>query len=256
RGQDLNGGARVAGADGADDLGEVAGAAIRQIVAIDRGDDHVFEAELFDGHGHVFGFERIEGGRQPRAHVAEGAGAGADFAHDHEGGVLLGPAFADIGAAGFLADGDEVVLADDLLGFPIDRGAGRPHTDPVGLAEHFRFRPVGFFRMARACVPAFVDQRDQVTSLSGGSRSPGCPAPTGCTTLSPNRGYGYLANAWQPSPRQWPRLQYPMPGAAPPLARGPQDALRSPQVVQALRPRMARHTQISRQAPITATISW
>ena len=39
------------GADGADDLGEMPRPAVRQVVAIDRGDDDVFEAELGDRVG-------------------------------------------------------------------------------------------------------------------------------------------------------------------------------------------------------------
>ena len=49
--------------------------------------------------------ERLAPARQARAHVAKSAGARAGFAHDHEGRVALVPAFADVGAARFLADG-------------------------------------------------------------------------------------------------------------------------------------------------------
>ena len=56
------------------------------------------------------GSARIERLRQPRLHVAERARPGAGVAHDHEGGVLLLPALADIGATGLLADGDELVF--------------------------------------------------------------------------------------------------------------------------------------------------
>ena len=52
----------------------------------------------------------------PGAHVAEGAGARAGVAEDHEGRVLLRPALADIRAAGLLADRDELVLAHDVAG--------------------------------------------------------------------------------------------------------------------------------------------
>ena len=58
--------------------------------------------------------------------VAEGAGACAGVAHDHEGGVLLLPALADIRAAGLLAHGVQAVLAHDsyaLRNSPADTGA-------------------------------------------------------------------------------------------------------------------------------------
>ena len=71
------------------------------------------EAELLDRIGDVLGLVRVERARHAGVDVAEGAGAGAGVAHDHEGGVLLLPALADIGAARFLADRDELVLAHD-----------------------------------------------------------------------------------------------------------------------------------------------
>jgi hypothetical protein len=49
------------------------------------------------------------------ADVAEGAAAGADVAEDHEGGRALAEAFADVRAGGFLADGVQLLLAQDLL---------------------------------------------------------------------------------------------------------------------------------------------
>ena len=149
-----------AGADRPDHLGEVVGAAIGQIIAVDRGDDDVREAEVGDRVGDVLRLVGIERRRQAGRDIAEGAGARADLAHDHHGGVLLGPAFTDIGAAGLLADGDQIVLAHDLLGFAIDRRAGRPHADPVRLAQHFAVRPMRLFRMPGAC----LDQGNQENS--------------------------------------------------------------------------------------------
>jgi hypothetical protein len=65
------------------------------------------EAQLLDRIGHAPRLERVERVGAPGGHVAEGAAAGADLAHDHHGGVALAPAFADVGAARLLADGDE-----------------------------------------------------------------------------------------------------------------------------------------------------
>ncbi len=63
----------------------------------------------------VLGLGRIERSGQAGAHVAEGAGARAGVTHDHEGGVLLVPALADIRAAGLLAHGVQAVRAHDRL---------------------------------------------------------------------------------------------------------------------------------------------
>ncbi len=133
------------------------GAAIGQIVAIDRSDHHMVEAELGDGVGDVLRLVRIERRGNAGGHVAEGAGAGADLAHDHHGRVLLAPALADVRAARFLADRHEIVLAHDLLGFLVDGRTGRPHPDPVRLAQHFRIGPVGLFGMPNAA----FEQRNQ-----------------------------------------------------------------------------------------------
>ncbi len=93
-------------------------AAVVEIVAIDRRDHDMGKAELRHGLRDVLGFVRIEPARQAGLHVAERTGARAGVAHDHEGGVRLVPALADIGAAGFLADRVQAVLADDVARAP------------------------------------------------------------------------------------------------------------------------------------------
>ena len=114
RGQDFDGRFRRAGADGRDDLGEMLRPAVLEIVAVDRGDDDVLEARVLRPHRRrCSGSSGSSGSRQAGADIAEGAGAGADLAHDHHGGVPLLPAFPDIGAAGLLAHRDQPVFADD-----------------------------------------------------------------------------------------------------------------------------------------------
>ena len=58
----------------------------------------------------------LEDARQAGLHIAESARTGAGVAHDHEGRVLLLPAFADIRATGLLADRVQAVITHDLLG--------------------------------------------------------------------------------------------------------------------------------------------
>ena len=109
-------------------------AAVGQVVAVDRGDDDMLEAELGRGDRDMLGLERIDRARHPRLDVAEGAGAGAGVAEDHHRGVLLGPALADVRAGRFLAHGGEVEPAHQLAGLG-EAGAGRRlDPDPVGLA--------------------------------------------------------------------------------------------------------------------------
>jgi hypothetical protein len=98
----------------ADALHKVAGTAVAQIVAVHAGDHHVFELELGNGFGQVVGLVHIQRVGAAMAHIAKRAAAGALVAHDHEGGRALAKAFADVGAAGFFAHGDQLVLAQDL----------------------------------------------------------------------------------------------------------------------------------------------
>ena len=108
-------------------------AAVGEIVAVDRGDDDVGEPEFRRGFANMRRLVRIERAGQPGLDVAEGAGARAGVAHDHEGGVLLLPALADIGAAGLLADGMQAVGAHDGVGVGVALRHRRLDADPVGL---------------------------------------------------------------------------------------------------------------------------
>src|SRR3954468_12399639 len=124
------------------------GAAVGEVVAVDRGDDDVGEAHLGHRTRHALRLAAIERGGDAGGDVAERAGAGADLAHDHEGGVLLFPALADIGAARLLADGDQAMRLDDLAGLGVAGGPRRAHADPVRLLEHGLVGAMRLFRMA------------------------------------------------------------------------------------------------------------
>ena len=109
---------------------------------------------------------RVERAGQSGAHVAEGAGARAGVAHDHEGGVRLGPAFADVGAAGFLAHGVQAVLAHDGARLHVFAAGRRLDADPVGLAQHRRVRPRRLFRMAQRRGAAWPPDRKRYSSAA------------------------------------------------------------------------------------------
>ncbi len=126
------------------------GAAVVEVVAIDRGDDDVGEAQLGGGFADMGGLGGVERPGQAGLDVAEGAGAGAGVAHDHESGVLLVPALAHIGAARLFADRDQLVGLDDGVGLGPTRRSGRLDADPVGLAGDWLVRLVRLFGVARA----------------------------------------------------------------------------------------------------------
>src|SRR6056297_1316398 len=130
------------------------GPAIVEVVAVHGSDHHVIEAQLLHRVGDAPGLEQVERLRLAGGHVAEGAAAGADLAHDHHGGVALRPAFARVGAASLLAHGHELVLAHDSPGFEIALGRGGLYADPVGLA---RLGSIGAARLLGVALAGYLE---------------------------------------------------------------------------------------------------
>ncbi len=160
-------------ADRADRVGEMPGPAIGEIVAVDGGDDDVLQPELGHRAGDVLRLVAVERAGQARLDVAEGAGAGAGIAQDHQvRGVALGPALADIRARRFFADRMEPVLAHDRLGFGVLRARRRPHTDPLRLALDGRIRAVCLLRMADGLGSVDHDGHGRYTYTLGSRKSP------------------------------------------------------------------------------------
>ena len=124
--------------------------AVGEIVAVDRSHDDMRKPKLGDRVTDARGLVFVQRTGQAGAHIAEGAGAGAGVAHDHEGGVALVPAFADVGTARLLAYGRELEFAHEAQGLGEHRRAGRAHADPGRLAGDRLVRPVRLLGMARA----------------------------------------------------------------------------------------------------------
>ncbi len=138
RGQDLDAGLRAVLADLLDAVGEVLGTAVAQVVAVHRGDHHVFQPHLLDGQRQLLRLFRVERQRAAVGHVAEGATTGADGAHDHEGGGAVVEALRQVGAGGLFTHRVQLVLAQgalDVLDLLARRWQLDPH--PVRLAQHF-----------------------------------------------------------------------------------------------------------------------
>ncbi len=128
-------------------LGKMLSPAIFQIVAVDRGDDDMVQAQRLNRMGNSARFEDVKRIGPTGRDIAERTAACADLAHDHHGRVTGRPAFADIGAAGLFADRHELVRAQDIARLLVtSRGRGLD-PDPVGLFRLRLIRPVGFFRM-------------------------------------------------------------------------------------------------------------
>lgn len=147
--EDFDAGRGEGAANGADGFGPVVRAAIGKFIAIDAGEDDVFEAH-FRGHlGDVFRFLRVQAevllGGVALRDGAEAAAARAEVAEDHEGGGATVKAFMNVGAAGRFADGVEVFLAEFAFefadGFEVRLGLAEPEGEagPGSLDLHERF---------------------------------------------------------------------------------------------------------------------
>jgi len=172
-GQHLDGRARGSGADRRNGSGELSGAAIVKVVAVDRGDDDMGERECGDRRADTFGLMRVDKIRPAGGDVAKGAGAGADLPEDHHRRVFLFPTLADIRAGRFLAHGIEPKLAHQPPRRLVFGRARRPDSQPIGLA---RDRTVGIarlFRMAESCFDCHSSstvllRRDEEVHFIGG----------------------------------------------------------------------------------------
>ena len=135
--QQLDGALRQLRLQRADHGGEVARAAILDVVAIDRRDDDVLQPHLRCRLGQAERLERV--GRVLRAarvDVAVAAGAGAGVTEDLERRRALAPALGDVRAARLLAHGVQARAVDQLLDVEVAAvGARRPHLHPRGTAR-------------------------------------------------------------------------------------------------------------------------
>ena len=132
--QDLDGRIRCLAAQSLDHLDELLRTAVRQIVAIDRGDDDMFQTQLRRCDSRMLRLQRIDHARHAGLDVTKCASACADIAQDHHRGVLLGPAFTDVRAGRFFANRIEVEVAHQLARFLEPLARGCLYADPVGLA--------------------------------------------------------------------------------------------------------------------------
>ena len=122
-------------ADLVDDHGEDASAAEEIVVAVDAGDDGVFEAEGGDGFGHAAGLVEVDGLRAALGDGAESAAAGAEVAEHHEGGGFVMPALADVGALRALAHSVEAEGAGETLELMEVFADGRAGLQPLRLGS-------------------------------------------------------------------------------------------------------------------------
>src|SRR5262249_38289022 len=133
RNEELDAAARREAPDSVDGRREDLGASIREVVAVDRGDDYVLEAELAHRASDALGLLTI---LPYRLAVRDGAVAAiprAGVAEDHESGRCVFPALPDVRAVGCLAHGVEAPLTHESLETDVVRPARRAHLEPCRL---------------------------------------------------------------------------------------------------------------------------
>ena len=118
-----------------DRLGEVRGAPVREIVAVDRRHHHVLQTHRLDRLGEPPRLLRIEGIRRPVRHRAVGAVPGADVAEDQEGGGPVVPAVPDVGAVRFLAHRVQLEVPHQMPDLRVGLTPRRLHLEPRRLAD-------------------------------------------------------------------------------------------------------------------------
>ena len=134
RGEHFDDDAGVVTANSLDDMLEVLGTTVTQIITCHSGDHNVFELHALAGFSDTLGFVRFEGIRACCFYGTETTCTSALFTSDHEGGSAVTPALPAIWALSFLADGDQVEVSDQGLGRPEFGVIGKTHFDPVRLA--------------------------------------------------------------------------------------------------------------------------
>lgn len=96
-------------ADGPDSLGEVLRPAVGEVITVDGGEDDVVEVKLLESVGDVMRFEGVDKAFGIAGFdVAEAAATGTGVPEKHDGGGAAAPAFVEVGAVGFFANGVEV----------------------------------------------------------------------------------------------------------------------------------------------------
>ena len=149
RRQDFDGCVRALTPDRANGLREMLRPAIKHIIAVHGGDDHMVEPQFLDRIRDPTRLEHVQIFRRLACRdIAEGTSPRADLTHDHHRGVALVPAFADIRAARLFADGDQLMLTHNVARGLIAFTHRRFDPDPIGLLGLRRIRAALLFRMA------------------------------------------------------------------------------------------------------------
>ena len=117
---------------GAHGVREVGGAAVGEVVAVDRGQDHVAQAHPRRGLRHARGLRGVRGQGPGGGDGAVGAAARAAVAEEHEGGGAAREALPEVRAARLLAHRVEGLLPQENAQAARPRGKRARLAGPLG----------------------------------------------------------------------------------------------------------------------------
>ena len=149
---------------------EVLGSSVNQIIPVYTGNDNVAELELDYGIGNPCRFEYVGLLRLSSGYIAERAAACANVSEDHERGMPLAPALADVRACRLLAHGRQAILADGIPCPLIALGQRRLDAYPRRLSAD---GIVGAMRLFGVTYPVFhlpsisISGRDELSNQTG-----------------------------------------------------------------------------------------
>ena len=134
--KELNYGAGILCADGADGLGPVCGTAVRQVVTRHRSNDDIPQFHQCDAFGDPSGFLGVGGKGVSCFRCTEAAASGADVSQDHEGCGSAAPAFGLVRTHAAAANRMQRMFVDYLLYLGIFRGAVEPDLQPSWFFQY------------------------------------------------------------------------------------------------------------------------
>jgi len=108
-------------------------AAVTQVIAINGGDHRMREIEVPHGFGDVAWFSRVKLAWLTLANRAETTMPGADITTQHKSSRPVSPAFEDIGAPCFLANGVQIQALDQLEQVVLVSRIAQTNTQPLWL---------------------------------------------------------------------------------------------------------------------------
>ena len=128
--QHFNLGTRAQFAYGFDAIGKVASTAVAQVIAVNRGNHHIFQFQSGHGFRQVFWLFRIEWVRAAMTHIAEWASTGTNVTHDHEGCRAFAETLANVWARSFFANRVQFLFTQNAFDFHELTAARELGADP------------------------------------------------------------------------------------------------------------------------------